>query len=57
MQNVRGLTVAQATLAGDTVTISVPAVGVTVTGTLSGREIQAQWRQGQANNPLTLTRQ
>lgn len=57
MQNVRGLTVAQATLEGDAVTIAVPAVGVTVTGTLAGSEIQAQWRQGQADNPLTLTRQ
>lgn len=56
-QNVRGLNVAQAAIAGDEVTIAVPAVGVTVTGTLTGREIQGQWRQGQANNPLTLTRQ
>ena len=56
-RNVSGLSVTQASLAGDAVTISVPAVGVTVTGTLAGREIRAQWQQGQANNPLTLTRQ
>jgi hypothetical protein len=55
-QNVRGLAVAQAAIDGDQVTIGIPAPGVTLAGTLSGTQIVAEWRQGQAVNPVTLTR-
>lgn len=55
-QNVTGLTVTQAALDGDNVTIGIAAAGVTITGTLSGGQIAGQWQQGQANNPLTLSR-
>ena len=53
----RRLPVTQASLTGDAVEIGMSAVGVTVSGTLAGDQITAQWRQGQGSTPVTLTRQ
>ena len=53
----RRLPVTQASLTGDAVEIGMSAVGVTISGTLAGDRITAQWRQGPQSTPLTLTRQ
>ena len=55
-QGANGLTVPEVTLEGDAVTIRITGIGATFTGTLAGDEMQGTWQQGQANNPLTLTR-
>jgi len=55
-QGASGLSVADVQLSGNQLTLTVAAVGATVTGTLSGNEIQGTWAQGQGSNPLTLTR-
>jgi hypothetical protein len=55
-QGATGLAISAVTLADDQLTIAIPTVGATISGTLGGNRIDAQWRQGQANNPLTLTR-
>ncbi|MGW8369285.1 MAG: hypothetical protein ACWGPN_11480 [Gammaproteobacteria bacterium] len=55
-QGVSGLPVSEVSLEGDQLTAGIAAVGATLTGTLAGDEITGQWRQGPANNALTLVR-
>jgi hypothetical protein len=55
-QGASGLAIAAVELAGDQVTLGIAPLGATFTGTLAGATMTGQWQQGQANNPLTLTR-
>lgn len=55
-QGAEGLAVPELVLEGDTVTLRIPALGVTYTGTLSGSEIAGNWQQAQTSNPLNLSK-
>jgi len=52
-----GVPVPEAELDGDALTVRIPAMGVTVTGTLAGDRIDGQLQGGGQTNPLTLTRE
>lgn len=56
-QNARGIPVESATLLRDKVTITVPAVAGSFTGSLVGKnELNGQWQQPAARLPLVLKR-
>jgi hypothetical protein len=44
-------------LTGDALSLSVPAGGLTIAGTLSGTSFTGEWQQGGMNTPLSLSRQ
>ncbi len=56
MQGATGLPVGTTALAGDRLTLGIPAIGGRYEGTLAGDSISGTWSQGGASLPLTLTR-
>jgi hypothetical protein len=55
-QGAQGLAVPQVVLDGDSVTLGIPAIGVTFSGSLDGGAMAGEWQQGPSSNPLTLTK-